>query len=210
MRKVRASAGTQEAQVPQAPPGPDARPGQGRHRGAVRRVRAAGSRAGLDHEPSDRGGSYRDDAQDQARREGLDQHLPAQARDQEASRDPDGQWQGEPRVLRSRGQARTRDVRDERRGRAAGARRHDARRPEAPYKDPLPGARRWPVVKAAEARELDVEELEQRLAETRRELFNLRFQHATGQLENTGQLTEARKNIARLLTVLNQKRQENG
>jgi large subunit ribosomal protein L29 len=65
-------------------------------------------------------------------------------------------------------------------------------------------------VKATEARELDVSELEQRLAETRRELFNLRFQHATGQLENTGQLKEVRRNIARLLTVLTQKRQENG
>ncbi len=64
-------------------------------------------------------------------------------------------------------------------------------------------------MKATEARELDVAELEQRLVETRRELFNLRFQHATGQLENTGQLKEIRKNIARLLTVLNQKRQEN-
>jgi large subunit ribosomal protein L29 len=64
-------------------------------------------------------------------------------------------------------------------------------------------------MKAAEARELDVAELEERLATTRRELFNLRFQHATGQLENTGQLREVRKNIARLLTVLNQKRQEN-
>jgi large subunit ribosomal protein L29 len=65
-------------------------------------------------------------------------------------------------------------------------------------------------VKATEAREMDVEELEERLAETRRELFNLRFQHATGQLENTGQLKEVRKNIARLLTVLTQKKQENG
>jgi large subunit ribosomal protein L29 len=63
-------------------------------------------------------------------------------------------------------------------------------------------------MKATEARELDVDELEQRLAETRRELFNLRFQHATGQLENTGQLKEVRRNIARLLTVLNHKRQE--
>ena len=63
-------------------------------------------------------------------------------------------------------------------------------------------------MKAIEARELDIEELEERLAETRRELFNLRFQHATGQLENTGQLKEVRKNIARLLTVLNQKKQE--
>jgi large subunit ribosomal protein L29 len=64
-------------------------------------------------------------------------------------------------------------------------------------------------VRAAEVRDLDVEELELRLAQTRRELFNLRFQHATGQLENTGQLKEVRKNIARLLTALNQKRREN-
>ena len=63
-------------------------------------------------------------------------------------------------------------------------------------------------MKAAEVRELDVEELEQRLAATRRELFNLRFQHAAGQLENTGQLNEVRKNIARILTVLNHKQQE--
>ena len=65
-------------------------------------------------------------------------------------------------------------------------------------------------MRAAEVRELGVDELEQRVAATRRELFNLRFQHATGQLENTGQLKEVRKNIARLLTVLRQKRQENG
>ena len=64
-------------------------------------------------------------------------------------------------------------------------------------------------MKATEARELDVEELERRVAETRRELFNLRFQHATGQLENTGQLKEVRRNIARLLTVLKQKQREN-
>ena len=61
----------------------------------------------------------------------------------------------------------------------------------------------------AEVRELDVEEIRRRVTETRRELFNLRFQHATGQLENTGQLKEVRKNIARLLTVLNQKQREN-
>ena len=65
-------------------------------------------------------------------------------------------------------------------------------------------------MKVAEVRELDVTQLEDRLAVTRRELFNLRFQHATGQLENTGQIKEVRKNIARILTVLNQKQQENG
>jgi large subunit ribosomal protein L29 len=64
-------------------------------------------------------------------------------------------------------------------------------------------------VKVAEVRELSVDELERRVVETRRELFNLRFQHATGQLENTGQLQEVRRNIARLLTVLNQKQREN-
>jgi large subunit ribosomal protein L29 len=64
-------------------------------------------------------------------------------------------------------------------------------------------------VKVAEIQELGVEELEQRVSDTRRELFNLRFQNATGQLENTGQLKEVRRNIARLLTVLNQKKQEN-
>jgi large subunit ribosomal protein L29 len=64
-------------------------------------------------------------------------------------------------------------------------------------------------MKVAEVRELDVDDLQRRLAETRRELFNLRFQHATGQLENTGQLKEVRRNIARLLTVLNQKQREN-
>ncbi len=65
-------------------------------------------------------------------------------------------------------------------------------------------------MKVAEVRGLDIDELERRLADTRRELFNLRFQHATGQLENTGQLTQVRKNIARILTVLNQKQQERG
>ncbi len=63
-------------------------------------------------------------------------------------------------------------------------------------------------MKVAEVRELGVDELERRVVETRRELFNLRFQHATGQLENTGQLKQVRKNIARILTVLNQKQQE--
>lgn len=64
-------------------------------------------------------------------------------------------------------------------------------------------------MKVAEIQDLGIEELEQRVSDTRRELFNLRFQNATGQLENTGQLKEVRRNIARLLTVLNQKKQEN-
>lgn len=63
-------------------------------------------------------------------------------------------------------------------------------------------------MRVSEMRELGAEELRRQVAESRRELFNLRFQNATGQLENTGQLREVRKNIARLLTVLNEERQE--
>ena len=40
-----------------------------------------------------------------------------------------------------------------------------------------------------------------RIRDTRKELFNLRFQHATGQLDNPHKLTDARREIARLLTV---------
>jgi large subunit ribosomal protein L29 len=58
------------------------------------------------------------------------------------------------------------------------------------------------VSKTSEMRELSVEEVEQRLTETNEELFNLRFQHATGQLENYRRLRELRRDIARLKTIL--------
>ncbi len=45
------------------------------------------------------------------------------------------------------------------------------------------------------------DELDHRLAETRQELFNLRFQGATGALENTARLKLAKREIARILTV---------
>ncbi|MGA3216814.1 MAG: 50S ribosomal protein L29 [Acidimicrobiales bacterium] len=54
---------------------------------------------------------------------------------------------------------------------------------------------------AAEIRELDDEELENRLIEARKELFNLRFQAATGRLDNNSRVVEVRRDIARLLTV---------
>jgi large subunit ribosomal protein L29 len=50
-----------------------------------------------------------------------------------------------------------------------------------------------------------VEALEQKLAETRHELFNLRFQSATGALENPARIRLAKREIARVLTVLNEK-----
>jgi large subunit ribosomal protein L29 len=54
---------------------------------------------------------------------------------------------------------------------------------------------------AAEIRELDAEELDLKLVEARKELFNLRFQAATGRLDNNARVAQVRRDIARLLTV---------
>jgi large subunit ribosomal protein L29 len=56
-------------------------------------------------------------------------------------------------------------------------------------------------VKPKDFRDLTDAELEDRLAGTRQELFNLRFQAATGALENTARLRLAKREIARILTV---------
>ncbi|WP_022660820.1 50S ribosomal protein L29 [Paucidesulfovibrio longus] len=52
-----------------------------------------------------------------------------------------------------------------------------------------------------ELREMEESKLAETLAETRQELFTLRFRHATAQLENTQQLPNLKKTIARILTV---------
>lgn len=56
-------------------------------------------------------------------------------------------------------------------------------------------------MKAKDIVELADEELTQRLKQSREELFNLRFQHASGQLENTSRLRQVRRDIARIMTV---------
>ena len=56
-------------------------------------------------------------------------------------------------------------------------------------------------MKARQLRDLTNDELERKLAETRQELFNLRFQSATGALENPARLRLAKREIARLLTI---------
>jgi len=56
-------------------------------------------------------------------------------------------------------------------------------------------------VKAAEAHNLKDHELIDEIADARRESFNLRFRHATGELENSSRLASARRDLARLLTV---------
>jgi large subunit ribosomal protein L29 len=60
-------------------------------------------------------------------------------------------------------------------------------------------------LKARDLRDLTNDELTRRLAETRQELFNLRFQAATGALENTTRLKLARREIARIMTVQNER-----
>ena len=57
----------------------------------------------------------------------------------------------------------------------------------------------------AELRQLGDTELVERLAETRREQFNLRFQLATGQLDDSARLCEVRKDIARLATLVRER-----
>lgn len=58
------------------------------------------------------------------------------------------------------------------------------------------------VSRTAELRDLSDDELATRLTEARQELFNLRFQHVTGQLDNYARLGQLRKEIARLETIL--------
>ena len=57
-------------------------------------------------------------------------------------------------------------------------------------------------MKPSELRQMDEDELEGRLTEAREELFNLRFQHVTGQLDNHARLSQVRKDIARINTLL--------
>ncbi|OJF90148.1 50S ribosomal protein L29 [Alkalibacterium sp. 20] len=59
-------------------------------------------------------------------------------------------------------------------------------------------------MKANELNSLSTTELIEKEAEYKEELFNLRFQLATGQLENTARINAVRKNIARVKTVLRQ------
>jgi large subunit ribosomal protein L29 len=60
-------------------------------------------------------------------------------------------------------------------------------------------------MRAKQLRELSDEELDRRMAETRKELFQLRFQTATGALENSARLRTAKREIARILTIKNER-----
>ena len=63
-------------------------------------------------------------------------------------------------------------------------------------------------MKADDLRELTAQELQERFEESKEELFNLRFQLATNQLDNTSRLGELRKDVARIATVIRQQELE--
>jgi large subunit ribosomal protein L29 len=60
-------------------------------------------------------------------------------------------------------------------------------------------------VKGADVHALSDHDLVERLKQAREEAFNLRFRHATGELENTSGLSASRRDVARLLTVARQR-----
>ena len=60
-------------------------------------------------------------------------------------------------------------------------------------------------MKAKELREKSIEELKSRAVDLGAELFNLRFQHFTGQLENSMKIRELKRDVARLITIIREK-----
>ncbi len=60
-------------------------------------------------------------------------------------------------------------------------------------------------MKPAEIREMSSEEMDHKQQELREELFNLKIQHATGQLENSARILKVRRDIARIKTILHSK-----
>mgnify|MGYP004496509007 FL=1 len=63
-------------------------------------------------------------------------------------------------------------------------------------------------MKVTELRELATEELQTKLADCKQELFNLRFQHAINQLDNPKKITEVKKTIARIKTIIHERELE--
>jgi len=61
-------------------------------------------------------------------------------------------------------------------------------------------------MKASDARAMTVDQLDDEVLKLKKEQFNLRFQRATGQLENTARVREVRRDVARMMTIAKQKR----
>lgn len=63
-------------------------------------------------------------------------------------------------------------------------------------------------MKARDLHDLSIDELKGKEKDLREELFNLRFQHSTGQLENSMRVPQVKKDLARLKTILKEKERE--
>mgnify|MGYP003383563044 CR=1 FL=1 len=61
-------------------------------------------------------------------------------------------------------------------------------------------------MKASEFRDMTIDQLDDQLSKLKKEQFNMRFQRASGQLENTARIRQVRRDIARLMTVAKAKR----
>ena len=59
-------------------------------------------------------------------------------------------------------------------------------------------------MKASEIRDMSLDEMRQKASDIEQEIFNLRFQHGTGQLENTSKLKQTKRDMARLKTIIRQ------
>src|SRR5437867_10267146 len=107
------------------------------------------------------------------------------------------------------GQARPGDVRALGGHRAGGQGSHEPGGPQAPHQDQVhqPGGG-FGVTRVAELRELPDEQLIERLESYKEELFNLRFQLATGQLDNPMRIKDVRHDVSRILTVLRERQPE--
>lgn len=60
------------------------------------------------------------------------------------------------------------------------------------------------MIKATDIRDMSLEEMKRKATDLEQELFNLRFQHETGQLENSAKLKQARRDFARVKTIIRQ------
>src|SRR5687768_14428643 len=153
---------------------------------------------------ADRSGSYRDDPPRPPRRKGLDQHLPGQARDAEAGRDPHGLGQGQPGEVGRGRQAGPHHVRAVVSRCRRGSQGHRPGHPETADQGALYRTRRGLLMAIKEEREeihsLSDSELVEQIAAAKDNLFKLRFKRATGQLEDFSQLPKAKHTVARLMT----------
>ena len=112
-----------------------------------------------------------------------------------------GSGKGSPEGLGRCRQARSGDVRARGCARGSRARGDAARRPQASRPDQVRDARGRLTMRTSELRDMNDGELAEHVVTARRELFGLRFQHATGELDNTAGLKHAKREIARALTV---------